>query len=138
MEHVDETIITCSVCGRNFDEGDVNIIDYDLDLCISCEKKHLESSKEIKGPYDVTYQHYKGNIYISKQNPSQEIQGTNIALGDPFYSDKDLRVLGYVIRKGGKWTHNHDKYMDLDEIIWSVLKSYGWYNEYCYQLLGTS
>lgn len=37
----DETIITCSECGKNFDEADVNIIDYDLDLCISCEKKHL-------------------------------------------------------------------------------------------------
>lgn len=40
---VDESVITCSVCSLNFDELDVNIIDYDLDLCITCEKKHLDS-----------------------------------------------------------------------------------------------
>lgn len=37
----DESIITCSVCGNNFEEGDVNIIDYDLDLCTECEKEFL-------------------------------------------------------------------------------------------------
>ena len=35
-EIVDETVITCSVCGLNFDEANVNIIDYDLDLCGIC------------------------------------------------------------------------------------------------------
>ncbi|RKJ45990.1 DUF3850 domain-containing protein, partial [Butyricicoccus sp. 1XD8-22] len=42
---IDESIITCSGCGLDFDEGDVNIIDYDLDLCIQCEKKYLKTIK---------------------------------------------------------------------------------------------
>ena len=37
-----EKIITCSICGENFHESEVNIIDYDLDLCVSCEKAFLE------------------------------------------------------------------------------------------------
>jgi hypothetical protein len=39
MGRIDESIITCSVCGKSFDEADVNIIDYDLELCIECEKE---------------------------------------------------------------------------------------------------
>ncbi|MEK5217724.1 hypothetical protein [Psychrobacillus sp. FSL H8-0487] len=41
----DELIITCSVCGGDFDELDVNIIDYELDLCLECEKKHLKTKE---------------------------------------------------------------------------------------------
>jgi len=41
-------IITCSQCGLDFDEADVNIIDYDLDLCINCENKFLQSKKDLK------------------------------------------------------------------------------------------
>lgn len=43
LELEDESIITCSVCGLNFDEGDVNIIDYELDLCVQCEKSHRKT-----------------------------------------------------------------------------------------------
>lgn len=45
LEFEDESVITCSSCGFSFDEGDVNIIDYDLDLCIQCEKEHLHVIK---------------------------------------------------------------------------------------------
>ncbi|MFS0783325.1 hypothetical protein [Bacillus sp. 1P06AnD] len=44
FEEMDETIITCSMCGKNYEEEDVNIIDYDLDLCIHCEKEHLKQN----------------------------------------------------------------------------------------------
>ncbi|MBQ0137939.1 MAG: hypothetical protein KBT36_01435 [Kurthia sp.] len=32
--------ITCSICGKDFDEADVNIVDYPDDVCISCEKNY--------------------------------------------------------------------------------------------------
>lgn len=43
LEFEDESIITCSVCGFSYDEGDVNIVDYELDLCVVCEKGHLKA-----------------------------------------------------------------------------------------------
>ena len=44
----DETIITCQGCGNSFDEEKVNIVDYELDLCLECEAKHLNSLKRIE------------------------------------------------------------------------------------------
>lgn len=35
-----EDIITCSVCGNSYDEGDVNIVDYPDDVCVNCEKNY--------------------------------------------------------------------------------------------------
>lgn len=40
----DETKITCSVCGKTYDEEDVNIVDYALDVCVTCEKDYDETS----------------------------------------------------------------------------------------------
>lgn len=28
---------TCSVCGYTFHENDINMIDYEMDLCVLCE-----------------------------------------------------------------------------------------------------
>jgi hypothetical protein len=77
-----------------------------------------------------------GDVWISKQNTSQDSQGTNIAIKSPTHADNELRVLGYVIRKGDQWTHNYERMCTLEEMVWSVLKSYGWYDEYCNSLLG--
>lgn len=44
-----DSVVTCSKCGLDFDEVDVNCIDYDLDLCNKCEKeyiKNLENQKQ--------------------------------------------------------------------------------------------
>lgn len=32
--------ITCSICGKDFDEADVNIVDYPDDVCINCKKTY--------------------------------------------------------------------------------------------------
>ena len=39
VDMVDEEVIGCEICGHTYCEGDVNIIDYDDDTCIHCEKK---------------------------------------------------------------------------------------------------
>lgn len=77
------------------------------------------------------YQHYKGDIWISKQKESLEIQGTNIVV----LKNEELKVLGYVIRKNDQWTYTHSKYVSLEEMVWSVLKSCGWSDEYCNKIL---
>ena len=35
-----EDNITCSVCGKSYDEEDVNIVDYEDDVCVNCEKTY--------------------------------------------------------------------------------------------------
>jgi len=42
-----DTSITCSVCGKTFDEGQVNIVDYDDDVCVNCEKTYLTPKKQV-------------------------------------------------------------------------------------------
>ncbi|MCR8994595.1 hypothetical protein [Brevibacillus laterosporus] len=81
------------------------------------------------------YQHFKGDIWISKLDNTKEIQGTNIAFKSESHENGELRVLGYVIRKGEHWTYDHSKYYTLEDIVWSVLKSQGWHDEYCNELL---
>jgi hypothetical protein len=34
-----EDIATCAYCGKDFPESEVNMIDYDLDTCVTCENK---------------------------------------------------------------------------------------------------
>ena len=34
----DEEIATCAVCGNEFPEGEINMMDYDVDMCVTCEK----------------------------------------------------------------------------------------------------
>lgn len=36
----EEEIATCSICRRNFYEGDVNMTDYEDDVCIVCEPRY--------------------------------------------------------------------------------------------------
>jgi hypothetical protein len=80
----------------------------------------------VKGPHGVKYEQVGGSkIYISKQNLEKKIQGTNIGL----LQDGKIRVLGYIIRKGEQWTHNHKKYFSLKEIIIHILNAYGFTNE---------
>lgn len=43
-----EEPITCSICGKSYNEADVNIVDYPDDVCIKCEKTYVESSKKDK------------------------------------------------------------------------------------------
>lgn len=38
-----EFLVTCSKCGESFEEAEVNMIDYEDDLCIECEKEHKET-----------------------------------------------------------------------------------------------
>lgn len=38
----DDEIATCSVCGRDFHERDINLVDYDDDVCIVCEPHYKE------------------------------------------------------------------------------------------------
>ena len=43
-----ESIFTCSVCGNDYIETDVNIVDYDLDVCVECEKTMKENNTFLK------------------------------------------------------------------------------------------
>lgn len=36
-----DSIITCSICGKTFNEADVNIVDYPDDVCINCEPNYV-------------------------------------------------------------------------------------------------
>jgi hypothetical protein len=38
----EEMAIMCSVCGTDFPEGDVNIVDYEDDVCIHCESTYCQ------------------------------------------------------------------------------------------------
>lgn len=31
---------TCASCGNDFEETEINMIDYEIDLCIECEKEY--------------------------------------------------------------------------------------------------
>jgi hypothetical protein len=90
-------------------------------------KIHID--KEYRAPY----QHYKGDIWISQQDDSKDIQGTNIAIID---QDDRVRVLGYIRRIGDKWDKGNGELVSLEEKVWQVLKSYGWADRYCHKLLG--
>ncbi|MGM1023152.1 MAG: hypothetical protein ACQEXV_22200 [Bacillota bacterium] len=35
-------IATCLICNRNYHEGAVNMIDYEVDVCIHCEPKYKQ------------------------------------------------------------------------------------------------
>ncbi|MDR6779376.1 hypothetical protein J2W98_003656 [Paenibacillus peoriae] len=39
----EDEIIMCTVCNQNYYEGDVNIVDYEDDMCILCEAKYKET-----------------------------------------------------------------------------------------------
>jgi hypothetical protein len=79
------------------------------------------------------YELYKGDIWISKQDRSKEIQGTNIAM---LQHNGKMKVLYYVIRNGDRWTFTHNEYFTLDEIVWKCLKAMGWHDEFCNKVLG--
>lgn len=36
----DESVITCQKCNKTFYEGNVNIVDYSIDLCVKCEEDY--------------------------------------------------------------------------------------------------
>ncbi|MFJ8100219.1 hypothetical protein [Lysinibacillus sp. NPDC096212] len=42
LDWFDSETITCSICGENFNEADVNIVDYPDDVCINCEPNYGE------------------------------------------------------------------------------------------------
>ena len=35
--------IMCSICNKTFNETDVNIVDYEDDVCVNCEKTYSEN-----------------------------------------------------------------------------------------------
>ncbi|MCY7947947.1 hypothetical protein P8891_05715 [Bacillus atrophaeus] len=41
----DESIITCQKCNKTFNEGNVNIVDYPIDLCVKCEEEYKKIVK---------------------------------------------------------------------------------------------
>lgn len=50
--------IQCQECMKSFDELEVNMVDYDLDLCIECEKKEkgeikMKTSEKINRIYEI-------------------------------------------------------------------------------------
>ena len=74
--------------------------------------------------YGTVYEKFKGNIWISKSEFNRnESRGINIAI---IRKDNLLRVLAYEVIT---------KETDLDELIWKVLKSQGWYDEVCHEYL---
>ncbi|WP_236686949.1 hypothetical protein [Ornithinibacillus contaminans] len=44
-----EELATCSVCGNEFEETEINMTDYELDLCSTCEKDHKITSTIQRG-----------------------------------------------------------------------------------------
>ncbi|ALC85935.1 hypothetical protein AM499_08930 [Bacillus sp. FJAT-22090] len=59
-----EYIATCGACGKDFDEIEINMMDYEIDLCGKCEKEHL---KTLKDDLLVTHAH----ILCSKNRIAQ-------------------------------------------------------------------
>lgn len=43
---MDEHLATCSVCGLNFDETEINMDDHELDLCSDCEQEYIKVLKK--------------------------------------------------------------------------------------------
>lgn len=37
---MEDTRIMCSICGHVLPEEDVNIVDYEDDVCVECEKQY--------------------------------------------------------------------------------------------------
>lgn len=63
---MEQLIATCSVCGNDFDEVDINMMDYELDLCAKCERKYKKSKRSIQshsGNGNVKYVTGKVTIY---------------------------------------------------------------------------
>jgi hypothetical protein len=89
-EVVDETVITCSVCGLNFDEADVNIIDYDLDLCGKCEEKHKKemSEKNMANEKSVTLTLDSITFKVNGNSTEELVQNAKIALAEQLSSGK--------------------------------------------------
>jgi hypothetical protein len=89
-----DCIITCSVCGKNYHENEVNIIDFDLDLCINCEKEHLEKLKREK-KYQLKKRELDNMLEFSKSN----VAGT-ITVEIPL-SDDDIFTIMVGSLEGG-------------------------------------
>jgi hypothetical protein len=80
-------------------------------------------------------QHYKGRVYITKQDDTKEIQGTTIFVQLHKAEPEELNSVAYIIRKGDKWTFDHNNYYPLDEIILRALEMVGWTEEFIHLLL---
>lgn len=131
----DETLITCSVCGITFEEEEVNITDYDLDLCVTCEKNgtmHLETIHTSFG----SYQCFSGRVWITLQDRTIDTQGTNIAVMNQ--ETGELRVIAYVVRKGHLWSFSNNRYDSIRDIVLAALHSLGWTDAYIAELLGSN
>ncbi len=37
-----DSLITCSICSKTFEESEVNIVDYSDDVCVNCEPNYKE------------------------------------------------------------------------------------------------
>jgi hypothetical protein len=47
IEHWDEDeIATCGVCGKDYHESKINMIDYDDDVCLNCLQQYKETLKQ--------------------------------------------------------------------------------------------
>lgn len=77
---MDKLIATCSVCGLDFDETDINMTDYDLDLCTKCEKEYKEVNK-MKKKY-LVYGVITATTYIGEYEANSKEEAKEMAWND--------------------------------------------------------
>lgn len=94
---------------------------------------YAEHGKEIITTAHGELELYKGRIYLTKQNPTLDNQGTDVYLLSN--DKKEFIVMGYIIRVKGEWTFSHNKMYTLDEIIAEVLHMTGYNKEFIEDVL---
>jgi len=76
-DEMDETKATCAMCGGTFDECEVNMIDYDIDLCVKCESNIKSGYFKINEPVMVREDFHIVAVYI----PSEKEDNNAIMFG---------------------------------------------------------
>lgn len=94
---------------------------------------HAEHGKEVITTAHGELELYKGRIYLTKQSPTLDIQGTNVYLVTN--DKKESMVVGYIIRVKDEWTFSHNKMYALDEIVAEMLHMTGYNKEFIEDVL---
>lgn len=81
------------------------------------------------------YQRYKGSIWMTQQDTTRYTQGTVFAIIRKKYTKYEFLLLGYATRVGKFWLNDKEEYFTLEDIVWIIMKSFGWTDEVCHELL---
>lgn len=94
----DFEVVTCSICGIDYDEGKVNLVDYDDDVCIHCEPKYKEELKT-KVVYANLFK-IRVAVFNSETNCNEIREGQGLTAVEAivravenYYADDEIRML---------------------------------------------